>query len=289
MFPVGRAEVILKIIFSMQSNRVRVSTRGRILALALLFALIIPGGITAAKADDVFDGPDGVFEMSATHVTIFAVGGEEVIGHGNYKLTHVDGLDLVEGEDKYLDGEYDREQQSLRPSAGGLPPVLISYKHQFFTADGTPQYEESLDARTGEATCRFYNSTEPSVAKAVLKVPADTYSGATQLMMLVGGLRQAAPDITFHSFNCIPDPKIIAWPMYPGSLVKMEMKPDLGWLNVVVAPFVPKVYAWFDPADGFNYVGGQFDRYYKGRHVLMVRAHGPVPVAQGSATPSIAP
>jgi hypothetical protein len=272
---------------------VRISTCGKLLAITALLALASWSWVDEAVAQSVF-------ELSATEVTIFAPDSEHVIGHGHYKLSHVDGFDVVEGENKYLDGESDREEQQVRPSVGGLPPVLVHYRHRFFNADGTPQYEDSLDARTGDAACRRYDSDVPDIREAVLKIPADTYAGATQLMLLVGRLREGAPNITFHAFNCIPDPRIIAikatplsgpaaWPMYPGKLVKMEMKPDLGWLNVLVAPFIPKVYAWFDPADAFNYVGGQFDRYYKGRHVLMVRAHDPNPVVQGPTSPPMEP
>ena len=68
-----------------------------------------------------------VFQLSATDTTIFAPDSDTIIGHGHYSLSHADGLDIVEGENKYLDGEYDQEQQSVRPSANGLPPV--SYTH----------------------------------------------------------------------------------------------------------------------------------------------------------------
>jgi hypothetical protein len=266
---------------------VRTSIRHKILAIAALIAVGSSGWINQAAGESAFD-------LSATNVTIFAPDSQQVIGDGHYNLSHIDGLDVVEGENKYLDGEYDHEKQRLRPSVGGLPPVLVDYQHRYFNADGTLQYEESLDSRTGDASCKFYNSSVPDIRETSVKIPPDTYAGATQLMLLVGRLREAAPNITFHSFNCIPDPRIVAvkatpqsgpttWPMYPGNLVKMEMKPDFGWLNVVVAPFIPKVFAWFDPANSFNYVGGQFDRYFKGRHVLMVRTHDPNPVAQSSA------
>ncbi len=269
------------------------SIRGKILAIAALLALASSLPVNEAEAQSGF-------QLSATDVTILAPDSEEVIGEGHYRLTHVDGLDVVEGENKYLDGEFDRELQSVRPSVGGLPPILVSYQHRFFNADGTPQYEDSLDARTGNAACRRYDPGVPDIRETILTVPSDTYAGATQLMLLVGRLREGAADITFHSFNCIPDPKIIAikatpmtgpveWPKYPGRLVKMEMKPDLGWLNVLVAPFIPKIYGWFDPANAFNYVGGQFDRYYKGRHVLMVRMHDPTPVVQGPTSPPTTP
>jgi hypothetical protein len=29
--------------------------------------------------------------------------------------------------------------------------------------------------------------------------------------------------------------------------------------------------AWFDPNDNWNYVGGEFDRYFRGPHVVTVR------------------
>lgn len=59
--------------------------------------------------------------------------------------------------------------------------------------------------------------------------------------------------------------------MYPGKLLKLELQPDFGWLNILLAPFLPKLYFWFDPSNNWNYVGGMFDRYYKGPHILTVR------------------
>jgi hypothetical protein len=135
----------------------------------------------------------------------------------------------------------------------------------------------------------------PDVRETTLEVPADTYAGSAQLTFVVGRLRGAAVKIRFHSFNCIPDPRIIAikatplsglvpWSMYPGKLVKIEMTPDFGWLNIFIAPFIPRIYGWFDPADRFQFVGGQFDRYYKGRHILMERAREAKPAAQRSTS-----
>lgn len=265
----------------------RISTRPKL----LLLIVVLGSGISLVRLAVA----QSDFDLPATEVTIFAPDSEQVIGHGQYKLSYADGLEVVEGENKYLDGEYDREEQRVRSSEGGVPPVLVHYQHRFFNADGTTQYEDSLDARTGDASCTWYDSDPPDIHEGVLKIPPDTYAGATQLMLLVGRLRQGTPNITFHSFNCIPDPRIIpikavplsgpvTWPMYPGKLVKMEMTLDLGWLNILIRPFIPRLYGWFDPADAFNYVGGQFDRYYKGRHVLMVRTHDPNPVVQNGAT-----
>jgi hypothetical protein len=49
------------------------------------------------------------------------------------------------------------------------------------------------------------------------------------------------------------------------------MRPDLGPLTFLLAPFMPTMDAWFNPNDHWNYVGGEFDRYFRGPHVLTVR------------------
>jgi hypothetical protein len=49
------------------------------------------------------------------------------------------------------------------------------------------------------------------------------------------------------------------------------MRPDLGALNLLIAPFMPTMDAWFNPAENWNYVGGEFDRYFRGPHVLTVQ------------------
>jgi hypothetical protein len=61
------------------------------------------------------------------------------------------------------------------------------------------------------------------------------------------------------------------WPMYPGKLAKLELQPDFGWLGVLIAPILPKIYAWFDPNSDWNDVGGLYDRFHKGLHILRVR------------------
>lgn len=252
-------------------------TMTSVLALSfVLLALSMSTGVDEAAAQSVFD-------LSATDVTVFAPDGGPAIGHGHYTVSRVGGLDVVVGENEYLNGEYDREEQSVKPAIGGMPPVLVNYQHQFFNTDGSMHYTDSLDARTGYAACERFDSSLPNIRKTTLEVPADTYAGATNLTFVVGRLREGAAKIRFHSFNCMPDPRIIAveatklsglvmWSMYPGKLVKMEMTPDFGWLNIFIAPFIPRMYGWFDPADEFRLVGAQFDRNYKGRHILIVRA-----------------
>ena len=56
-----------------------------------------------------------------------------------------------------------------------------------------------------------------------------------------------------------------------GDLIRLDLRPDLGaGLNLVIAPFLPKTEAWFDPHDNWKYVGGEFNRYFGGPHVFQV-------------------
>jgi hypothetical protein len=120
------------------------------------------------------------------------------------------------------------------------------------------------------------------VRQAKVIIPPDTYAGSTQLMLLVGRLREGASAIRMHTFICLPGPYLIPlkiappaakvkWAMYPGNLVKVELVPDFGWLGAIAGPFIPKSYGWFDPADDYKYVGGVFDRFYRRGHLMMVR------------------
>ncbi len=50
------------------------------------------------------------------------------------------------------------------------------------------------------------------------------------------------------------------------------MRPDFGWINVIIAPFVPKLHAWFDPAKEWAFVGDEAARYYQGTKIMLVKA-----------------
>ena len=255
-------------------------------AITIAISLALP-----AASVDAADNPT-LFELSTTDVTIMNPDTLQVIGHGHYHVSHlVEGTDLFEGENNYLDGEHDSEVQRVERAANASPPILVSYQHSFFAADGAPESIDRLDAKSGAVSCTVYSDGAPQVHESKLAVPSDTYAGSTELMLLVGRLRQGARDITMHAFICLPGPRIVAikvtpptstvkWPMYPGNLVKVELVPDLGWFGAIAGPFIPKSYGWFDPADDFNYVGGLFDRFYRRRHLLMVKTPPAPKVAQ---------
>jgi hypothetical protein len=253
--------------------------------LALLAALMTPVliGAGSAKALESSANPDSAFDFLPTALTIFSPTDRRVIGHGRYSVTETDGTEVVQGENEYLDGTYDRELERLKLGAPGEARILLSAEHSFFNPDGSTQLVDRLDTRLGAASCTEHVNGAVRIRRSTLEVPADTYAGAAQLMLLVARLRQGERKrVRFHAFNCVPGPKIIPieasvaakrelWPMYPGELARVEIQPDLGWLGILIAPFIPKMSVWCDPADKWNYVGATFDRHYKGEHILTVR------------------
>ena len=188
----------------------------------------------------------------------------------------------IKGETRYLDGERDSEDVRLDVEDERSSLKLDTYEHLFFNADGTLHMVDSLDAKSGVASCTSYTSGQRKIRKSQLDVPADSFAGASGLLMMVTSLRHGSREIRFHAFACAPGPEIFSikaslpeqserWPFYSGNLFRLDMRPDLGALNLLIAPFLPTMDAWFSPADNWNYVGGEFDRYYRGPHVLTVR------------------
>ena len=226
---------------------------------------------------------DPAFNFPATNLTIFSTVDRRMIGRGRYSSAKIGSTDLIRGENKYLDGAHDIELDYLKPEPSGYSPILVRHEYSSFNSDGSPQFDESLDPASGFASCAQNVNGTKRVYRATLEVPSDTYAGATQLMLIVSRLRRGVRQtVSFHSFNCVPAPKIFLisvtipsqreeWPMYPGRLIKLEIQPNFGWLNALIAPFLPKLSFWFDPQDDWNYVGGTYDRYYKGPHILSVR------------------
>jgi hypothetical protein len=250
------------------------------LAAILLFVVALP---LAPSSVSSADGAHA-FDLTSTELTILNPDTQQVLGHGHYKVTKVPNGELFQGENRFLNGEYDLEEQRVERAGNGAAPRLISYKHSFFNADGSPESIDALDANAGVLACtHFHGADAPDVRQMKTALPADTYVGSTQLMLLVGRLREGARDLSMHTFICFPGPRVVAlnatpsvgsvkWPQYPGNLIKIEMTPDLGWIGALASPFMPRAFGWFDPSDDYNYVGGMFDRFYRYHNLLMVRA-----------------
>jgi hypothetical protein len=251
----------------------RCAIRKAISALLALWCLSPPAVARAA----------GSLDIPPTNYTIRSVDGVSVIGRAHFAVTtSADGLTTVRGDYRFLDGEYDNDEATVRPSSDGSLPRLVRSHHAFFHADGSPDRESQTDVAAGIGRCTIYENGQPQVSSIQTDFPADTFAGDAVMLPLQRFLRAGGNgSISFHAFNCIPGPKLLkvtarasppaSWNYYPGDLTRVDVEPDFGWINAVIAPFLPRIQAWFDPSEDWFFVGGQSARYYKGLKYLMVR------------------
>ncbi len=219
--------------------------------------------------------------------------GSQVIGHTHFTLSpEVSGSQLIYIESRYVNGEYEIETNKIEDRGPSQLPVLLTYKHGFYNPGGVLTRESTADFRSGQASCLVYDNGEKRVYAATLNLPPDTYTGSALVIPLQHHLSEGSKDpVVFHDLTCVPGPKVIAvkasaneltrWAHYPGQTLEVDLKPELGWVDFLISPFVPKMHAWFNPADSWNFVGGQLTRYYKGPQIILAR----VPPAGGSPVP----
>ena len=130
----------------------------------------------------------------------------------------------------------------------------------------------------------------------MLTVPEDTWAGASIVIPIRNFLRAGDKGMSrsLHAFSCAPSPKIFAisvnidpgsavWTTYGAEAMRVEVRPDFGLLNFVIAAFVPKLHAWFDPNDGLAFIGDESARFYKGPPIMLVKKHG----AEQDGTPAV--
>jgi len=236
----------------------------------------------SSDAGALEDSPIGASDFGGLQFKILSSDGKQTIGYTRFVVLRSNSIEEIKGETRYLDGERDSEDELLYLAPSTHTPRLDTYKHSFFYADGTLHMVDTLDTKSGVASCTSYTSGKMEVRKSQLDLPADSFAGASGLMTMVGSLRHGNREVRFHAFACAPGPAIFSvkaslsdrsehWPFYPGDLFRLDMRPDLGALNLLIAPFIPTMDAWFNPNDNWNYVGGEFDRYFRGPHVLTVR------------------
>jgi hypothetical protein len=208
--------------------------------------------------------------------------GTEVIGYSHYELSRGDrNLLIGRGAARFKNGEHDVEYDMLK-TRPHQPPAMLALDHKFYNADGSMQREISADFRTGQVSCtRFQNGVAQS-DRAKLDFTADSYGGSAVVLPLQQYLAQGSTEpIKLEALNCIPKPRLIAvkahvqkparWSHYPGQTVEVDVKPDFGWLDVVVAPFLPQLRAWFDPSTNWALAGGEFSRFFRGPRIILVR------------------
>jgi len=186
----------------------------------------------------------------------------------------------ISGETTYLDGEHDDEDARIQLVNDSLR--LEKYEHSFFSRDGREIMGDRVDTKSHVATCTRDEGGSMKIRTAEFDFPTDTFVGASQVLMLTTKLRDGNRKLDFHAFACVPGPRLFyihatvaervqRWPYYHGALVLLNLRPDLGaGLSFVLAPFLPKTEAWFDPKNKWTYVGGEFNRYFGGPHVIQV-------------------
>jgi hypothetical protein len=247
----------------------------------LLFALLVVAGMAAWQVALASDSKQtSVSNFQTFALKILSADGKQTIGSTHFAVSSDPSYETIKGETIYLDGQRDNEEERMRLVKGA--PELERYDHSFFDADGKTIMIDKLDSQARIASCARREDGAMNERTSSFEVPADTFAGGSQLLILAMNLRAGGEKIVFHAFTCIPGPRIFPiqasvpkvferWPYYSGDLIRLDLKPDLGLgLNLMVAPFLPKTEAWFDPHDNWKYVGGEFDRYFRGPHVFQV-------------------
>jgi hypothetical protein len=263
------------------------AARCGLLRLCLAAAMLSGLCLSVARA---YAGP---FDFPPSDFNILDANGTHVIGHAHYEVTP-NGNDYATafGEDRFHDGEYDVERDKLEMRHDPVPR-MVTFEHTFFNANGTLQRVSKADLETGVASCIQYENGQPVVRRTVLQFPPDTFAGAAIVIPLKGYMSPGNKGaIVLHDFNCIPGPEILKvkaypqppaeWSHFPAKVVRVDIKPDFGWLNFIAAPFVPEIRAWFSPSDDWRFVGGDFTRYYKGPEIILVLIPKPAQKATGA-------
>jgi hypothetical protein len=257
----------------------RRASTGRRNSWALVAALAALIGLSGqAGAADWADFPPTSFK-------IHSADGSQVIGKSHFFVERLGPGELrLHGENHYFTGQYDIELDTMEINPGEEIPRLKSFSHIFYQLDGSRFIAGTADVKTGETVCLTKEQGPERRYTAKLDFPPDTYAGASLLIPIEHALRKGVRGpIRMHFFDCTPQPRILTieatpnpasprWDFYPGALIEVVAKPDLGWLDIIAAPFLPTTHAWFDPAHGFSYVGGGINRYFYGKsHVMLVK------------------
>lgn len=219
-----------------------------------------------------------------TTFDILSVATGKLVGHGRYTLERAAGGFLLRGDNRYLSGEYDLEEDRMVTSSERQLPVLTSFRHSFYRSDGTLFMEGRMDAESGVGTCSVTTGGKLSPKSERFQFPSDTYAGVSILVPIQDFLRRGEGSgiMKMHVFTCAPGPRLasvevtpqptpVTWPHYPGALIETDIKADFGFWTFVIQPFLPKLGAWFDPSSRWLLVGAQLERHYRGEKIILVR------------------
>jgi hypothetical protein len=261
--------------------------------MSVLAALVALALCSTARAASLLDA-------GSIEYTIMSRDGRSALGHGRYTIDREKDAIALRGESHYTSGEYDIETELLSPGFPGALPTLEKFDHTFYSAAGTVTRTAHADLTTAYASCTDASANlEPA---QTLDFPSDTWAGASVLIPIQHFLQNGGQgDLQMNVFSCTAKPGIYAvivsvasqasgWPWSPSDAVQVDVKPHFGWFDVFIAPWVPKLNAWFDPETGWGLEGVAIARYYKGPQVLIVAGDGKgdraMPVSAPTATPT---
>jgi hypothetical protein len=255
--------------------------------LPIIVALMCwPGGPARAKS-----AAEYLINFPSSDFVILSKDGRQTLGHARYAVSNGPDGPVLRGEKRFLDGTYDIESDRFEIRPGAPLPVLDSFDHWFFAADGARLFGGHANFRTGVASCTEPGHGKPSTITATLKFPADTWAGSSVAIPIEHLLREGGErSMKIQVFICVPRPGIVtlevtanrrpgSWADYDAPVIAVRMRPKLGWWDVIIAPFLPKLNAWFDPRRDFRLVGAEVAQYYRGPEILMVAAPSAAPAA----------
>ena len=247
----------------------------------LVFFILIVGAPTHANGGRAV--ADSEQKVDAVRFTILSADGQEVIGSSEYRSEHLHDRTLLVGENRYKDGEHDVERDELAFNKGNTVPVMVNFEHTFFNSDGSHKLFVRADPRSGSASCVSYEGGQKRELSKKLDFPSDTYAGAAAIVAIQTAFRDKREDMAFHAFDCAPEPALAAvvaersgdhqhWASYPRPVAQVQLTAKFGWIGNLLGTLLPHRSAWFDPARGWQYVGGKIQRYLaRGPQVMLIR------------------
>jgi hypothetical protein len=226
-----------------------------------------------------------VLSFPPTSFEILSPDSGAVIGRARYRVEGTYDGGVLRGENGYFDGQTDLETAHIQLGSAGQPK-LTEFDHTFYNADKSILMRSHLDLKSGAATCTDNSAGQNSEHSEVLSIPDDTWAGASIVIPIQNFLRVGDKGVSrpLHAFSCAPTPKIFAisvdidpgpavWTTYGAEAMRVQVKPDFGLLNLIIAAFVPRLHAWFDPNDRLAFIGDEAARYYKGPPIMLVKRH----------------
>jgi len=141
------------------------------IALVIVFSLVASLTV-CGNAAALEPNHSSSFDFHTLQLKILSPDGKRTIGSTRFIVTRGNSSEEIKGETTYIDGEHDSESVRLYVGNADSTPMLETYEHSFFNADGTLQMVDTLDAKSGIASCTSYSAGKINARRSQLEVPA---------------------------------------------------------------------------------------------------------------------